>query len=145
MGPGMAAFCSAAPSPKARKNARHLSQVKHGAAAQLPAGPASSPWPRRDPSLPLGMSHLPHREQRPTHRLLPDGDAGMRPRTIDLTLSILASTAALLLSWPYWRAFEYWPDSRLAWILYLIVGFALAGYRTGWPSGGKRGVQQWRK
>src|SRR3546814_1788395 len=93
MGPGMAAFCSAAPSPKARKNARHLSQVKHGAAAQLPAGPASSPLPRRDPSLPLGMSHLPHREQRPTHRLLPDGDAGMRTRTIDLTLSILASTA----------------------------------------------------
>src|SRR3546814_14769028 len=74
------------------------------------------------------MSHLPHREQRPTHRLLPDGDAGMRTRTIDLTLSILASTAALLLSWPYWRDFEYWPESRLAWILYFIVGFALAAY-----------------
>src|SRR3546814_14257617 len=52
----------------------------------------------------------------------------MRTRTIDLTLSILASTAALLLSWPYWRDFEYWPESRLAWILYFIVGFALAAY-----------------
>src|SRR3546814_20914124 len=74
------------------------------------------------------MSHLPHREQRPTHRLLPDGDAGMRTRTIDLTLSILASTAALLLSWPYWRDFDYWPESRLAWFLSFLVGFSLAAY-----------------
>jgi len=52
----------------------------------------------------------------------------MRTRTIDLTLSILASAAALLLSWPYWRDFDYWPESRLAWIIYFIVGFALAVY-----------------
>src|SRR3546814_19425487 len=74
------------------------------------------------------MSHLPHREQRPTHRLLPDGDAGMRTRTIDLTLSILASTAALMLSWPSWRGLEYAPTSQLAWIPYFLGGFPLAAF-----------------
>ena len=52
----------------------------------------------------------------------------MRTRIIDLGLSFFASVAALLLSWPYWRDFEYWPESRLAWLAYFIVGFVLAVY-----------------
>lgn len=52
----------------------------------------------------------------------------MRNRTIDLVLSIVASSVALLLSWPYWRDFGYWPESRLLWIVYFVVGFALAVY-----------------
>ena len=52
----------------------------------------------------------------------------MRKRTIDLILSVIASVAALLLSWPYFRDFEYFAESRLAWFAYFIVGFALAVY-----------------
>ena len=52
----------------------------------------------------------------------------MRKRTIDLVLSIVASTVALLLSWPYWRDFQYWPESRLLWGVYFVVGFALSVY-----------------
>ena len=49
-------------------------------------------------------------------------------RIIDLTLSVLASVAAFLLSWPFWRDFEYWPESHLAWWLYFGAGFVLAVY-----------------
>ena len=52
----------------------------------------------------------------------------MRTRTIDLGLSVIGSAAALLLSWPYWRDFEYWAESRAAWQAYMIVGFLLAVY-----------------
>lgn len=52
----------------------------------------------------------------------------MRKRTIDLTLSVIASVAALLLSWPYFRNFEYFAESRLAWIVYFVGGFLLAVY-----------------
>lgn len=52
----------------------------------------------------------------------------MRKRTIDLVLSIVASTVALLLSWPYWRDFQYWPESHLLWGVYFVVGFALSVY-----------------
>ncbi|WP_036136517.1 hypothetical protein [Luteimonas mephitis] len=52
----------------------------------------------------------------------------MRTRIIDLGLSFIASVAALFLSWPYWRDFEYWPESQLAWLAYLVVGLALAVY-----------------
>ncbi len=49
-------------------------------------------------------------------------------RIIDLTLSVLASVAAFLLSWPFWRGFEYWPESRVAWWIYFGTGFVLAVY-----------------
>ena len=52
----------------------------------------------------------------------------MRTRVIDLSVSILASAAALLLSWPYWRDFEYWPESQAAWLIYFVSGFLLAVY-----------------
>ena len=49
-------------------------------------------------------------------------------RIIDLTLSVLASVAAFLLSWPFWRNFEYWPESHVAWWIYFAIGFVLAVY-----------------
>ncbi len=49
-------------------------------------------------------------------------------RIIDLTLSVLASMAAFLLSWPFWRDFEYWPESHMAWWIYFVLGFVLAVY-----------------
>lgn len=52
----------------------------------------------------------------------------MAQRIIDLTLSALASLVSLLLSWPYWRDFEYWPESAAMWWLYFLIGFVLATY-----------------
>lgn len=52
----------------------------------------------------------------------------MTQRTTDLTLSVLASVAAFLLSWPFWRDFEYWPESHVAWWIYFVLGFVLAVY-----------------
>lgn len=52
----------------------------------------------------------------------------MAQRIIDLTLSALASLVSLLLSWPYWRDFEYWPESAAMWWLYFLIGFILATY-----------------
>ncbi len=52
----------------------------------------------------------------------------MRVRIIDLVVSILASAGALLLSWPYWRDHQYWPESRLAWLAYFAIGLLLAAY-----------------
>lgn len=52
----------------------------------------------------------------------------MTQRIVDLTLSALACVAAVLLSWPFWRTFEYWAESRVAWWIYFAVGFVLAIY-----------------
>lgn len=52
----------------------------------------------------------------------------MAQRIIDLSLAILASAISLLLSWPYWRNFEYWPESRSMWWFYFASGFLLAVY-----------------
>lgn len=52
----------------------------------------------------------------------------MSQRTIDLSLSVLASAAGFLLSWPFWRDFQYWPESHFAWWCYFATGFALAIY-----------------
>ena len=49
-------------------------------------------------------------------------------RTVDLTLSVLATVAAFLLSWPFWRDFEFWPESHVAWWIYFVLGFVLAVY-----------------
>ena len=49
-------------------------------------------------------------------------------RITDLTLSVLSSVAAFLLSWPFWRDFEYWPESQIAWWIYFVVGFVLSVY-----------------
>lgn len=47
---------------------------------------------------------------------------------IRLSLAILASAASLALSWPYWRDFGYWAESRTMWLVYFAVGFVLAVY-----------------
>lgn len=47
---------------------------------------------------------------------------------IRMALAILASAASLALSWPYWRDFQYWPESRAMWLAYFAVGFVLAVY-----------------
>jgi hypothetical protein len=52
----------------------------------------------------------------------------MRKRTIDLVLAIVAATAALLLSWPYFRDFGYWAESPPLWKAYFVAGFVLAVY-----------------
>ncbi len=52
----------------------------------------------------------------------------MTQRIVDLTLSVVASVAAFLLSWPFWRAFEFWPESHVAWWVYFALGFVLAVY-----------------
>lgn len=52
----------------------------------------------------------------------------MTQRITDLTLSVLASVAAFLLSWPFWRDFEFWPESHVAWWIYFGLGFVLAVY-----------------
>lgn len=52
----------------------------------------------------------------------------MKQRTIDLALSVLGSTAAFFLSWPFWRDFSYGPESEIAWYVHFGVGFILAVY-----------------
>lgn len=49
-------------------------------------------------------------------------------RIIRLSVAILASGASMALSWPYWRDFEYWPESRAMWLVYFALGFVLAVY-----------------
>ncbi len=49
-------------------------------------------------------------------------------RLIDLFLSVVASIVGFALSWPFWRDFEYWPESRIAWQVYFLLGFVLAVY-----------------
>lgn len=52
----------------------------------------------------------------------------MRQLIIDVVLSVLASIVAFALSWPFWRNFEYWAESREMWWVYFIVGFICAVY-----------------
>lgn len=52
----------------------------------------------------------------------------MAQRVTDLILSVLATAIAFGLSWPFWRTFHYWAESRVAWWVYFAVGFVLAVY-----------------
>lgn len=52
----------------------------------------------------------------------------MSQRIIDLTLSVLATVVAVLLSWPFWRTFDHWTESHLAWWIYFAVGSVLSVY-----------------
>lgn len=49
-------------------------------------------------------------------------------RIIRLGVSILASGASLALSWPFWRDYGYWAESRSMWLVYFAAGFLLAVY-----------------
>lgn len=52
----------------------------------------------------------------------------MNQRTIDFVLSVIATVAAMALSWPFWRDFHYWPVSQVAWWVYFGLGFVLSVY-----------------
>ncbi|HNU10320.1 MAG TPA: hypothetical protein PKJ45_03020 [Rubrivivax sp.] len=56
-----------------------------------------------------------------------EGVMGAQGR-IRFVVAALASLASLALSWPYWRDFGYWPESHTMWLVYFVVGFALAVY-----------------
>ncbi|WP_340107729.1 hypothetical protein [Pikeienuella sp. HZG-20] len=47
---------------------------------------------------------------------------------IRLAVAVVASAVSFFLSWPYWRDFSYWPESKPMWMLYFVVGFLLAIY-----------------
>jgi len=47
-------------------------------------------------------------------------------RSIDLTLSVVASILGFALSWPYWRSFSYFAESTTAWWIYFVLGFVFA-------------------
>lgn len=52
----------------------------------------------------------------------------MTKRIVDGILSFLATALGFALSWPFWRDFSYWGESRTAWWIYFIVGFLMAFY-----------------
>lgn len=51
-----------------------------------------------------------------------------RRNPIDLVLSILACAAGFILSWPFWRDFEYWAESHAMWWIYFVVGYLMSVY-----------------
>ncbi|MCO5089786.1 hypothetical protein [Bosea sp. (in: a-proteobacteria)] len=57
-----------------------------------------------------------------------DGGGMSAQNVIRLGVALVASGASLALSWPYWRDFEYWAESRSMWTAYFVVGFILAVY-----------------
>jgi len=57
-----------------------------------------------------------------------EGGGMSAQRIIRLSVAVLASGVSFALSWPYWRDFEYWAESRTMWLGYFIVGFLLAVY-----------------
>jgi hypothetical protein len=46
----------------------------------------------------------------------------------DLVLSALACAVGFLLSWPFWRDFEYWAESPAMWWVYFVSGSLMAFY-----------------
>jgi hypothetical protein len=52
----------------------------------------------------------------------------MTQRGIDILLAIIATIFSVLLSWPFWRDFGYWPESHAMWQLYFALGSVLAIY-----------------
>lgn len=49
-------------------------------------------------------------------------------RIVDWVLSALGSAAGFALSWPFWRDFEYFADSRDFWWVYFVVGYLMGVY-----------------
>lgn len=49
-------------------------------------------------------------------------------RLIRLGVAVLASLVSIALSWPYFRDFGYWAESRTLWVIYFTLGFVLAVY-----------------
>ena len=49
-------------------------------------------------------------------------------RFVDVVLSLLLTAASFVLSWPFWRDFEYWAESPVAWRIYFVLGFILGAH-----------------
>lgn len=47
---------------------------------------------------------------------------------IDVALAVTGGVVAFFLSWPFWRDFGYWAESRVMWWVYFLVGYMLAVY-----------------
>ena len=59
------------------------------------------------------------------------GRLEQRPKAqwpIWIFLAIIGSLLSFFLSWPWWRDFSYWAESRTMWAIYFVVGFGLAIY-----------------
>lgn len=55
--------------------------------------------------------------------------SGRRNRRVTwLSVAVIASLLSFFLSWPWWRDFSYWAESRTMWAIYFAVGFVLAIY-----------------
>lgn len=52
----------------------------------------------------------------------------MTQKAIDVVLSVVAGAVSFGLSWPFWRDFEFWAESRWMWWIYFVLGFGLAVY-----------------
>ena len=52
----------------------------------------------------------------------------MTQRMVDWILAVVASVVGFALSWPFWRDFEYFAESRDWWWIYFTLGFLLAVY-----------------
>ena len=49
-------------------------------------------------------------------------------KLIWISLAAVGSLFSVFLSWPWWRDFSYWPESKMMWNIYFVVGFLLAVY-----------------
>ncbi len=45
-----------------------------------------------------------------------------------ISLAIVGSLVSFFLSWPWWRDYSNWAESRTMWAIYFVVGFILAVY-----------------
>lgn len=50
----------------------------------------------------------------------------MGQKWIDYILAILGTLVAIGLSWPFWRDFSYFAESRIAWLIYFVGGGLLS-------------------
>jgi len=49
-------------------------------------------------------------------------------KLIWVSLAAVGSLISLFLSWPWWRDFSYWAESKVMWKIYFVLGFLLAVY-----------------
>lgn len=47
-------------------------------------------------------------------------------KLIWISLAAVGSIISFFLSWPWWRDFSYWAESKVMWKIYFAVGFLLA-------------------
>lgn len=52
----------------------------------------------------------------------------MSQRAMDWLIAVVGGVVSFALSWPFWRDFEYWAESKMMWNIYFVVGLVLAVY-----------------